>query len=333
MASWDRFCRLTGSRIPILQAPTGSIAGPELAAAVAGAGAVGSLGLTWTAPAEAAEHARAVREATGGPFAANFALAFAPCALGAVLAAGAPIVVFSWGDPSPWMAEAGRAGAVVGAQVADAGEAIAAVGAGARFVICQGTEAGGHVQARLALSEALPRVVAAVGASVPVLAAGGIVDGQGIAGALRLGAEGVVMGTRFVATRESRAHDGYRRLLIGARGADATALTTCFDGGWPSAPHRVLRNSTLSAWEAAGGPGAPHRPGEGDVLARSMAGDPILRYEDTAPRRGMVGDLEAMALYSGSGVGGIRDIPPAGALVARLWREALDALALGEAAG
>jgi nitronate monooxygenase len=101
-----------------------------------------------------------------------------------------------------------------------------------------------------------------------------------------------------------------------------TALTVCFDGGWPYAAHRVLRNSTLETWEGAGSPAVRSRPGEGETVAVTADGEAILRYEDTAPRIGYTGDIEAMCLYAGTGCGAISDIPSAAELLQRLWREA-----------
>jgi nitronate monooxygenase/enoyl-[acyl-carrier protein] reductase II len=113
---------------------------------------------------------------------------------------------------------------------------------------------------------------------------------------------------------------------VEAGGEETTALTICFEGGWPHAPHRVLRNETLDAWEAAGCPSPGRRPGEGEIVARSASGEPIYRYEDTAPRVGMTGRIEAMALYAGTGVSRIHDLPPAGECVRQLWEEAQEAL-------
>ena len=309
-----------GLRFPIFQAPTGSIAGPELAAAVSAAGALGAMGLTWTPPEVAAAFVEKVRAATDRPFQVNFALAFPPAALPEVLDAGAPVVTFSWGDPAPYLAGVRAAGARIGIQVTNVSGAKRAVDLGADFLICQGLEAGGHVQSTTPLWDLLPRVVEAAG-GVPVVAAGGIGDGAGIARALAAGASGAMLGTRFVATRESRAHESYKRRLIEATAAD-TALTVCFDGGWPHAAHRVLRNATLEAWEAAGCPPPGRRPGEGDIVARSLTGEPILRYEDTAPRAGMTGGgITDMCLYAGTNCTAITDAPAAAELVARLWSE------------
>jgi nitronate monooxygenase len=313
---------LQSLRYPIWQAPTASLAGPELAAAVSSAGGMGSMALTWTPSEVAEEHVRHVRAVTENPFFVNFALAFPPTSLDAALDAGAPIVTFSWGDPAPHLARVRSAGAFIGIQVTNVAGVRRAVDQGADFLICQGNEAGGHVQSNRSLWDLLPTVIDAAN-GVPVLAAGGIARGQDIALVLKLGAQGAVLGTRFVATQESRAHPEYKRQLVESAGE--TSLTVCFEGGWPYSAHRVLRNSTLETWEACGSPKLGERPGEGDVIAETADGEAIYRYEDTAPKQGYAGDIEAMCLYSGTGCAVIHDVPPAGDLLQKLWRECLEA--------
>jgi nitronate monooxygenase len=142
---------------------------------------------------------RQVRAVTGRVFQVNFVLAFPPRSLPAALEAGAPVVTFSWGDPAPHLGLVRAAGARVGVQVTTPAGASRALDSGVDFLICQGVEAGGHVQATRPLWDVLPRVVEAAG-EVPVIAAGGIGDGVGTARALALGAAGAMLGTRFVAT-------------------------------------------------------------------------------------------------------------------------------------
>ena len=153
-----------------------------------------------------------------------------------------------------------------------------------------------------------------------MVAAGGIGDGAGIARALALGAAGAMLGTRFVATQESRAHPAYKKRLTEATAAD-TALTVCFDGGWPYAVHRVLRNATLEALEADGCPPSGRRPGEGEVVARRGSEEVFVRYASTSPRGDMSGAVLDMALYAGTSCETVRDIPSAADLVRRLWEE------------
>ncbi len=302
--------------VPIMQAPTGSIAGPELCAAVSEAGGIGGMGLTWTPPELAVAAVKQVLTKTDRPFLVNFALAFPPASLPAVLQAGAPIISFSWGDAGPYIQQVHTAGALCGIQVTSAEGARYAASIKADFIICQGIEAGGHVQSSTPLAYLLPQVLAAA-SGMPVVASGGIGNAQQARQFLGAGAAAVMMGTRFVATQESRAHPLYRELLVQSRASD-TALTVCFDGGWQGAIHRVLRNNTLSAWEAVGSPPAGLRPGEGEILGFNAAGEEIERYSDAAPRSGFRGDVAAMCLYAGCSVEHINTIPTVAELMAQL---------------
>lgn len=276
------------------------------------------MALTWTSPEVAVQQIAQVKSATANPFFVNFALAFPPVALDAALDAGAPIITFSWGDPAPFLSRARTAGALIGIQVTNVAGAKRAVDQGADFLVCQGIEAGGHVQSTTSLSELLPRIIEAV-PGIPVIAAGGLSTGIDISKVLGLGASGAMLGTRFVACQESRAHLEYKRRLVESQGE--TSLTVCFDGGWPYSSHRVLRNSTLEAWESSGCPPIGSRPDEGGIVAETASGEPILRYETTAPREGHSGNIEAMCHYAGTGVSSIHDIPSATELVERLRRE------------
>ncbi len=307
--------------IPIWQAPTGSIAGPDLCIAVSNAGGMGSMGLTWTDPDRAQAAVTTVRENTNEPFMVNFALAFPPHSLMAVLDAGAPIVTFSWGQPSTLIDTVHNAGALAGVAVGSAMGASIALQVGADFLVVQGSEAGGHVQSTTPLEIVLPQVLQIAG-KTPIVAAGGIASAQQIAHFLLMGAAAVMLGTRFVATNESRAHNEYKRLLVGATAND-TVLTGCFDVGWPLAPHRVLRNSTFNTWEAYGYATGGARPGYNDILAKTETGVSIYRYEDTAPMAGMNGDIEAMCCYAGTSVSSINSVLGAAEVVTELWADAV----------
>ncbi|MCX7888391.1 MAG: nitronate monooxygenase [Rhodobacteraceae bacterium] len=315
-----RFLALTGQRLPVMQAPVGSAASPALAAAVARAGGLGGLAITWTGPADSAEAIRRAGEgAEGGVLFANFVLHF-PCEnFEAVLATGIPVVTLSWGIDAGRIDRAKRAGARVGVQVGNAAGARKARAAGADFLIAQGVEAGGHVQSTTPLAALLPAVLQEAG-DLPVLAAGGIATGAAIARAIGAGAAGAVLGTRFVATREASAHDDYKAALVAAGSGD-TVLTGCFNLGWPDTQSRVLRNDTLTEWESEGCPQAPGRPGEGDIVFR-VGEVAVPRYSDTAPVPGAVGAIRSACLYAGTGVGEIAAVEPADELVRRLWREA-----------
>ncbi|MGB0385929.1 MAG: NAD(P)H-dependent flavin oxidoreductase [Ardenticatenaceae bacterium] len=314
--------------IPLLQAPIGSVASPRLAAAVSNAGGMGSLALTWTKPEQARRLLQQVKERTTAPFFVNFVLAFPPRCFDVVLQAGVPAITFSWGHAPELMRRAQQKGISVGVQVGNLPGAMKALDDGADFIICQGVEAGGHVQSTTGLISLLTQVLDPstssghrISRQVPVIAAGGLSTGFDMFHAMQNGAAGVMMGTRFVATRESRAHNLYKEALIEASPED-TAYTICFDGGWPQAAHRVLRNSTFTNWEAAGCSPKGSRPGEGEVVATLPSGGKILRYDDSPPLHKMKGDLLDCCLYAGQGVDGISDVPSAHELVHRLWQEA-----------
>ena len=306
-------------KYPILQAPIGSIASTNLASAVSNAGGMGSLALTWTKPDVAAQRIRELRDSTDNLFFANFVLVFPLASLEAVLEAGAPAITFSWGQPGKLIDKVHRYNSIVGVQVGTAAGARQALDDGADFIICQGVEAGGHVQSTIPLSELLPSVVEIAG-SAPVVAAGGLSNGKDLAWALKRGASAVMLGTRFVATVESFAHPDYKQALIEARPADSI-YTQCFNGHWPNACHRVLRNKTLDDWETAGCPQPGQRPGEDEVLAEGSAYDTIIRYDDSPPVETTKGQILECCLYAGTGCGSIDNIPPAAQLLSDIWSE------------
>jgi NAD(P)H-dependent flavin oxidoreductase YrpB (nitropropane dioxygenase family) len=163
----------------------------------------------------------------------------------------------------------------------------------------------------------VPAVVDAV-APTPVIAAGGIGDGRGVAAVLALGAQGAWVGTRFLMAEEAPVHERYRRRLIEADETDALWFADLFDGGWPSAPHRALRNATIDEWEAAGRPPAGSRPGEGDQVATRPNGSRIPRYASSTPVEGMDGDIDAMSLWAGQSVALARRVQPAAEIVHEL---------------
>ena len=306
-----------GIDLALVQAPIGRCSSPALVAAVGETGALGTLACTWTPPAELAGVVASVRALTSRPFAANLVLSFEPDAqLDALLALGVPVLTFSWGQPRrERIARCHDAGTRVAVQVGSAAGARQAVADGADVLIAQGIEAGGHVQSTTPLDELIGLVLDAAG-TTPVIAAGGLTVRQDIARAHARGAAGTMLGTRFLATTESAAHPEYKAALVAAED-HATALTICFDGGWPHAPHRVLRNATFERWEDAGCPPPGRRPDEGAPPAR-RGGAAIARYEDAPPLVGDSGAIAEMCLYAGAGCGGIDDVPSAAQLVARL---------------
>jgi nitronate monooxygenase len=186
-------------------------------------------------------------------------------------------------------------------------------------------EAGGHVRGELSTMALVPAVVDAL-PGLPVLAAGGLSDGRGVAAALMLGADAAVCGTAFLGAAEANVHTVYRAEVQAATGAD-TRHSTLYNVGWPGAPGRTLVNSTWRAWEAAGRPAPGFRPGDGEIIARGPDGTTIERYQATTPRSELTGEVEAMPLWAGQGVGLVTQTRPAAEIVADLVSGAQSAMA------
>jgi NAD(P)H-dependent flavin oxidoreductase YrpB (nitropropane dioxygenase family) len=313
-------CSLLDVELPIVQAPMGGATTPELAAAVSNAGALGTLALSWHPPDAVRAAIRATRALTAQPFAVNLVLAFPQAErLRICLEEAVPVISFFWGDAAPHLNAVRQAGAKSLLTVASAEQARRAVDAGVDAVVAQGWEAGGHVLGEVATLPLVRAVVDEV-SPTPVIAAGGVSDGRGLAAALALGAAGVWIGTRFLGASEAAIHPEYRRRLIEAA-ESATVHTRLFDVGWRDAPHRVLRNSTYEAWDRAGRPESGRRPGEGEILARGEFGE-TPRYASTTPGPATAGDIEALSLWSGQGVAQLRREQPAADIVREIAGEA-----------
>jgi len=256
----NELCKRLGIELPIIQAPIGSATTPELAAAASNAGGLGTLALTWKDLDETCATIRATRHLTDRPFVVNLVLQWPQHERLAVCAEeGVPVISTFWGDPEPYVDAIAAAPATHIHTVGSAREAGRAVAAGVDVIVAQGWEAGGHVRGEVATMALVPAVVDEV-FPTPVVAAGGISDGRGLAAALALGAQGAWIGTRFLLTEEADTHDVYRARLMQAAETD-TLCATVFDRGWPDAPHRALVNSTIAGWQNAGRPPTPRRPG------------------------------------------------------------------------
>lgn len=309
-----RFTELLGCTIPLQQAPMGTVATVELAAAVAETGGVGMLSTDHVEVDELGEMLDALRKLTTGVFGVNVLMPFFrdPACIEIATAKGARLVEFFYGSPDRTLVDlAHKGGALAGWQVGSRDEALAAQSAGCDLVVAQGIEAGGHVRGRLGLLPLLSDVLDAV--TCPVVAAGGIGTGRAMAAALAAGASAVRVGTRFVAAAESGAHPAYVAALIAATPED-TMLTEAFSLTWPNAPHRVLRSCVEAASRFAG-----------DVVGEVVTGGrrrPIRRWAGTEPSRATVGAIEAMALYAGQSVGAVRRVEPAADIIGQLLHEA-----------
>jgi nitronate monooxygenase len=298
-----------------MQAPLGPAATLELVGAVCASGALGTLAGSWTPAGELGEQVRALRALSEEPFCVNLVLRFEQrerliCAL----QAGATIVSFSWGVDAELIGLARDFGAFVLVQVGTAGEARAATVAGADALIVQGVEAGGHLQATRPLVELVQEIRRWL--QIPLVAAGGIADPASVNEALDAGADAVACGTVFLAAAEADLHPTYLDRLIAANASDTT-VTNVFDGGWPDAPHRVIRNNTVTVWEACGMPKPGLRPGESEPIA-TRNGHPVLRYAITQPTRDTTGEIGLMAMYAGTSVRAIHRREPASQIIERL---------------
>ncbi|WP_424003945.1 NAD(P)H-dependent flavin oxidoreductase [Haloarcula salina] len=323
-------CDALGIEHPVVQAPVGSVSTPELAAAVADAGGLGMLAMSWRDAEAIREAYETAAAATDGVVGVNVVLDDAtgqlpPSAcLDACLDAGASVVSFSFGDAGPFVDRVHEAGGTAMVTVGSAAEAEAAVDAGADIVVAQGREAGGHVQSEVTTMALLPRVVDAV--DVPVVAAGGLGDGRGLAAALTLGADGGWLGTRFVATAESGAHEDYRDRLVAAD-ETATRYTELFSRGWPDQPHRVVETAEVAEHAVESDEARPAADAdEPATVARTPDGDPVERFADLPPLEGMDGDLDSLPHYAGQSVGLADGVPAAGTVVDRLVTDAAAAL-------
>src|SRR5262245_38601943 len=253
-------CKCIGIEVPIIQAAMAGAVGPALAAAVSNAGALGMLA-PWRADINTVRRQiRETRALTTRPFGVNLNLEFPQEErLEACLEEGVRVISFFWQDPARLVPRAKASGAIVLHTVGSAADARRAVDCGIDIVVAQGWEAGGHVRGTVATMPLIPAVVDAVSPS-PVIAAGGIADGRGLAAALALGAAGAWIGTRFLASPEAMIHPRYRELLLKA-GENDTVFETLFDVRWPKAPHRVLRRSPRRVRSVRSCVISPTRPG------------------------------------------------------------------------
>ncbi|KAJ6791886.1 Uncharacterized protein M6B38_241800 [Iris pallida] len=308
----------------IVQGPLGpDISGPELAAAVADGGAIGILRAPdWESPDYLRKLIRKTKSLTDKPFGVGIILHFPHREnVKVILEEKVAILLVSWGEyPEELVSEAHRAGVKVVHQLGCVKAAEKAKHAGVDAIIVQGREAGGHVIGQEGLIALLPRVVDLVSdCDIPVIAAGGIVDGRGYVAALALGASGVCLGTRFVATTESFAHPLYKKKLVELDNAE---YTNVFGRSRWSAPHRVLETPFFNNWR-----NLPDHENEENqlVIGHSIIHErqkEIRRFAGTVPNATTTGDIENMVMYAGQGVGLIKEILPASEVVRRLVDEA-----------
>ena len=306
-------CDLLGVKHPIMLAGMGGVSYAELAAAVTNAGGYGVLGMAGRSPDFIRQEMRKVKALTKGPFGVDL-LAASPESLTAsveiIIEEGASSFVAGLGIPMPIMERLKKAGLKVMVVCGAVKHAVKAEQAGCDAVICQGGEGGGHT----GLVGTLPLVAQAVEAvKIPVVGAGGLYDGRCMAAMLALGATGVWMGTRFIASKEAHAGALYQETILEATDED-TIRTRSYSGK----PMRVKKNPYVDDWEK--------RPQ--DIQAFPMQ---AMISSQAGVMGGIGGQIEGLdpdksCFAMGQSAGGVRDVPPAGEIVARLVREAETAM-------
>ncbi len=307
-----RVCDLLGIDAPIAQAGMATFTSAALVAAVSNAGGLGILGALLRPVDELRAEIRRIRTLTSRPFGVNHVIAHLdPAALAVTIEEKVPVLSLAWGNPAPLVARAHAAGMRVVHQVPTAAEAALAAAAGVDVIVGQGTDGGGHV-GFVGTLPLLPAVVDAA-KNVPVLAAGGIADGRGLAAALALGADGVLMGTRFLATPEAPIADAWRGRIVDSD-ESTTIRTASFDRAfampWPGAEVRAIRNAFLSEWA--------ERPDD----AAAHAGELAMRL--TGALAG--GDFDTFPPMAGQSCGLVHEVLPAAEVVRRTVAEAEAAL-------
>jgi nitronate monooxygenase len=311
MALRTALTEMFGIAHPVVLAPMGGVAGGALAAAVSDGGGLGVIGagtgdLSWLAA-----QCDIARAGTRSPWGIGF-LSWAIDAetIDAAIAQNPAAIMLSFGDPAPFTEAIRRAGIPVVVQVTNLAEARRALEVGADVVVAQGGEAGGHGGGRATLPF-VPAVVDIAGPT-PVLAAGGIGDGRGLAAALVLGAAGAVVGTRFEATPEALVSPTEIGAMLDAGAEDTTqgrALDVVRDSSWPARyPARTLRNRVTDEWDGR----------EADIDDATKAA-----YRAGVDR----GDLDYLPIWAGEALDLITEQEGAAALVGRIAREAEQAIA------
>ena len=315
-----------GLEVPIVSAGMALVSRAPLVAAVSRAGALGTLGASAMPPdllrAEVAE----IRAATDRPFAVNVIPRFGTDELiGAIAEAGVPVATFFWDDPAEsWVRTLAGAGTRVWVQVGSPEEAHRAVAQGADALVVQGAEAGGHNRSVASTMTLVPAIADAV--DVPLIAAGGVADGRGLAAVLMLGASGALLGTRFLMSEEADAGAAHQERITAAGVAD-TVRHNVFGIDFPDATVRGLRNAIVAEHEGRDRP-APYAAldpeslpvvGTTSVFGREV---PLQRFNGLPPVRATQGDVEQMSLLAGETVGLIDGLRPAGDIVREIAQDA-----------
>ena len=300
-------CDLFGIDHPIFLAGMGQVAYAEVCAAVSAAGGFGTLGMVGASPQAIRAEMRKVKTRTQKPFGVDLLQALpdqVEAAIDVIIEEGAGAFIAGLGIPGAVVGRCHAGGVKVVSMCGTVDHARRAEDAGCDVVVAQGTEAGGHT-GKVAAMALIPQTVDAV--KIPVLAAGSIVDGRGFIAALALGAQGIWMGTRFIASTEARAAQQFKERVVDAGSSD-TVVTRCYSGK----PMRVIRNPYVDEQERQA---EEIKRFPEQLFQSAMAG--VMNYVDDGAT-----DRLRTCMPAGQGIGGIHDIVPAGEIVARVLREA-----------
>jgi NAD(P)H-dependent flavin oxidoreductase YrpB (nitropropane dioxygenase family) len=302
-------CNLLGIDLPILQAGMSRYTTAELVAAVSNAGGLGIIGGLGRSPDELRTEIRQVRELTSRPFGVNHVVCrLDPEAVEVTLAQRVPVLSLAWGRATDLTYQAHEAGSKVVHMVTTPEEAGLVASDGADVIVAQGTEGGGHV-GMMSTLPLVPMVIDVVG-DVPVIAAGGIADGRGLAAVLMLGAQGALIGTRFLATPEATGRGHSKDVILNALGSQTVAskfYDEVLGQAWPGALVRTINHQLLEEW--------------GDRQNEwALASDHLRPSLEAALA---AGDF----VLAGESAGLVHDIVPAGELVRRIARQAKGLLA------
>jgi enoyl-[acyl-carrier protein] reductase II len=300
-------CDLFAIDHPIFLAGMGQVAYAEVCAAVSAAGGFGTLGMVGASPQAIRAEMRKVKARTQKPFGVDLLQALpdqVEAAIDVIIEEGATAFIAGLGIPGPVVGRCHAGGVKVVSMCGTVDHARRAEDAGCDVVVAQGTEAGGHT-GKVAAMALIPQTVDAV--KIPVLAAGSIVDGRGFVAALALGAQGIWMGTRFIASTEARAAQQFKERVVDAGSSD-TIVTRCYSGK----PMRVIRNPYVEEQERQADE-IKRFPEQ--LIQSAMAG--VMNYVDDAAT-----DKHRTCMPAGQGIGGIHVIVSAGEIVARVLREA-----------
>ncbi len=302
-----RICDMFEIDHPVFLAGMGQVAYPKVCAAVSEAGGYGTLGMATESPEAIREHMKEVRKLTDKPFGVDLLAALPEQmvnSIDAIIEEGASSFIAGLGVPGPVVGKLHDAGLKVISMCGKVEHAVRAEEAGCDVVVAQGTEAGGHT-GRVAGMALIPQIVDAV--DIPVLAAGSIVDGRGLAAALAFGADGVWVGTRFIASEEGRAAPEFKSKIVESGGAD-TKITRCYSGK----PMRVITNPYVDEQE--------HNPGDIKRFPDQMTESYLAGRLQYAREDGI--DPEDTCMPAGQGIGGIDKILPSREIVENMVAEA-----------